>query len=144
MKAIYTAEATATGGREGRVRSTDGALQLDLAMPKELGGPGGVATNPEQLFAAGYAACFENAIRHAARRKKLPVGQSSVTARVGIGPDGSGGFGLTVELHARLPELDREEAEQIVAAAHRVCPYSNAIRGNVDVQVVVDPAPEVI
>jgi Ohr subfamily peroxiredoxin len=144
MKAIYTAEATATGGREGRVRSSDGALQLDLAMPKELGGPGGVATNPEQLFAAGYAACFENAVRHAARRQKLRVGQSSVTARVGIGPDGSGGFVLSVELHARLPELDRAEAEQIVAAAHRVCPYSNAVRGNVDVEVVVDPAPEVI
>jgi osmotically inducible protein OsmC len=142
--AIYTAEATAVGGREGRVRSTDGALELDLAIPKELGGPGGRATNPEQLFAAGYAACFENALRHAARRGKLPLGQASVTARVGIGPDGSGGFGLTVELHARLPELDAATAHQIVQLADRLCPYSNAIRGNVEVAVVVDPEPEVI
>ena len=103
-----------------------------------------MATNPEQLFAAGYAACFENAVRHAARRQKLRVGQTSVTARVGIGPDGSGGFGLAVELHVRLPELEADEAGEVVAAAHRVCPYSNAVRGNVDVQVFVDPAPEVI
>jgi lipoyl-dependent peroxiredoxin len=130
MKVLYTAEATAYGGREGRVRSSDGALVADLAIPKELGGPGGPATNPEQLFAAGYAACFENAIR--------------LTARVGIGPDGSGGYGLAVELHARLPELDRDQAEQVVAKAHTVCPYSNAVRGNVEVTVVVDPAPDVI
>jgi lipoyl-dependent peroxiredoxin len=142
--AIYTAEATAVGGREGRVRSTDGALDLDLAIPKELGGPGGRATNPEQLFAAGYAACFENALRHAARQGKLPMGQVSVTARVGIGPNGSGGFGLTVELHARLPDLDPDTAQQIVELADRMCPYSNAIRGNVEVAVVVDPEPEVI
>jgi Ohr subfamily peroxiredoxin len=145
MKVMYTAEATAVGGGEGRLRSTDGALDLDLAIPRALGGPGGVATNPEQLFAAGYAACFENAVRLAARRRKLPVGQASVTGQVGIGPDGSGGFQLSVELHVRLPDhLEGEQAEQVAAAAHRVCPYSNAVRGNVDVQVVVDPAPEVI
>jgi lipoyl-dependent peroxiredoxin len=144
VKVLYTAEATAVGGREGRVRSTDGAIDLDLAIPKELGGPGGMATNPEQLFAAGYAACFENAVRLAARRRKLPIGQASVTARVGIGPNGAGGFGLTVELHVRLPELEPEQANQVASAAHEVCPYSNAVRGNVDVQVVVDPAPEVI
>lgn len=144
MKILYTAEATATGGREGRVRSTDGALDLDLAIPKDLGGPGGVATNPEQLFAAGFAACFENAVRVAARRNKTPAGQASVTARVGIGPNESGGFELSVELHVRLPDLERELAEKIAAAAHRVCPYSNAVRGNVDVRVIVDPAPEVI
>jgi Ohr subfamily peroxiredoxin len=144
MNVLYTAEATAVGGREGRVRSTDGAIDLDLAIPKALGGPGGVATNPEQLFAAGYAACFENAVRLAARRKKQPIGQASVTARVGIGPDGSGGFGLTVELHVRLPELEPEQADEVASAAHQVCPYSNALRGNVDVRVVVDPAPEVI
>jgi lipoyl-dependent peroxiredoxin len=142
--AIYTAEATAVGGREGRVHSTDGALELDLAIPKELGGPGGRATNPEQLFAAGYAACFENAMRHAARQQRLPLGQASVTARVGIGPDGSGGFVLSVELHARLPEQDADTAQQLVEAADRMCPYSNAIRGNVEVAVVVDPEPEVI
>lgn len=144
MKVVYTAEATAVGGREGRVRSTDGAIDLDLAIPKELGGPGGMATNPEQLFAAGYAACFENAVRLAARRRKLPIGQASVTARVGIGPDGAGGYGLNVELHVRLPELEPEQANQVASAAHEVCPYSNAVRGNVDVQVMVDPAPEVI
>ena len=144
MKVLYTAEATAHGGREGRVRSTDGALVLDLAIPRELGGPGGLATNPEQLFAAGYAACFENAIRLAARRMRLSANGASVTARVGIGPDGSGGFGLAVELHARLLELDRDQAQQVVAKAYDICPYSNAIRGNVEVKVVVDPVPDVI
>jgi osmotically inducible protein OsmC len=144
MKTLYTAEATAVGGREGRVRSSDGALDHDLAIPKELGGPGGIATNPEQLFAAGFAACFENAVRLAGRRNKTPVGQASVTARVGIGPNSSGGFELSVELQVRLPDLDSDVAEQIVADAHQVCPYSNAVRGNVDVQVVVAPAPEVI
>jgi Ohr subfamily peroxiredoxin len=141
---LYTAEATAFGGRAGRVRSTDGALQLELAIPKELGGPGGLATNPEQLFAAGYAACFENAIRHTARGRKLTLGQTSVTARVGIGPNGSDGFGLTVELHASLPDLDADTAREIVDAAHQVCPYSNAIRGNVEVSIVIDPEPDVI
>ena len=144
MKVLYTAEATATGGREGRVRSADGALAADLAIPKELGGPGGQATNPEQLLAAGFAACFDNAIRSVARRKKMPVGQSSVTARVGIGPNDSGGFQLSIELHVRLSELDEEVAEQLAAEAHQVCPFSNAVRGNVDVVIVVDPAPEVI
>lgn len=144
MKVLYTAQATAVGGREGRVRSDDGALILDLALPKQLGGPGGVGTNPEQLFAAGYAACFENAVRHVARHKKLLVGQVSVTARVGIGMKDAGGFGLTVELHVRLPDIEREDAEEIAALAHQTCPYSNAVRGNVDVLLVVDPAPEVI
>jgi Ohr subfamily peroxiredoxin len=144
MNVLYTAQATATGGREGRVRSSDGALNLDLAIPKELGGPGGVATNPEQLFAAGFAACFENAIRLVARRRKMPIGQASVTARVGIGPSDNGGYQLEVELHAQLPDLDRDTAQEIVEAAHQVCPYSNAVRGNVDVVAVVDPAPDVI
>jgi osmotically inducible protein OsmC len=144
MKVLYTAEATATGGREGRVRSDDGALDLDLAIPKELGGPGGLATNPEQLFAAGYSACFDNAMRLVARRMKVALGQESVTAKVGTGPDGSGGYALTVELHIRLPELDNDVAQQLAEAAHRVCPFSNAVRGNIDVTLVVDPAPEVI
>jgi osmotically inducible protein OsmC len=144
MNVLYTAEATAHGGREGRVRSSDGVLVAELAIPKELGGPGGQASNPEQLFAAGYAACFDNAMRLTARRMKLQANGASVTARVGIGPDGSGGYGLTVELRARPPELDRDQAEQVVSKAHTVCPYSNAVRGNVDVTVVVDPAPDVI
>jgi Ohr subfamily peroxiredoxin len=143
-RAVHTAQATATGGREGRVRSSDGALNLDLAIPRELGGPGGVATNPEQLFAAGFAACFENAIRLVARRRRLPIGQASVTARVGIGPTDIGGYQLEVELHAQLPDLDHDTAREIVEAAHQVCPYSNAVRGNVDVVAVVDPAPDVI
>src|SRR5689334_11203462 len=138
MRILYTAEATATGGRDGRVRSSDGALTADLVTPKELGGPGGLATNPEQLFAAGYAACFENAVRHAARRRKVTLGESSVTARVGIGPTGSGGFTLAVELHVRLPDVDPEQAEQIVADADRVCPYSNAVRGNIEVGVTLE------
>ena len=144
MSVLYTAEATARGGREGRVRSSDGALNLELSIPKELGGPGGVATNPEQLFAAGFAACFENAIRLVARRTRVPIGHASVTARVGIGPKDGGGYQLSVELHAQLPELDRDVALELLDAAHLVCPYSNAVRGNVDVVVELDPAPDVI
>lgn len=144
MTALYTAEATATGGREGRVRSSDGALSLELTTPKELGGPGGVLSNPEQLFAAGYAACFENAVRHVGRRRKIRVGETSVTARVGIGRNDDGGFGLSVELHVRLPELEADTAREIVAEADRVCPFSNAVRGNIDVHVTVEPLPDVI
>ena len=144
MKVLYTAEATARGGREGRVRSSDGALNLELAIPKELGGPGGVATNPEQLLAAGFAACFENAARLVARRRKVQIGQASVTARVGIGPDDAGGFQLRVELHVQLPDLDEDTANSIATDAHHVCPFSNAVRGNVEVVVTVDPAPQVI
>jgi Ohr subfamily peroxiredoxin len=144
VKVLYTAEATATGGRQGHVRSSDGALNLDLVTPKELGGPGGAATNPEQLFAAGYAACFDNAVRLVARRKRMPLGEASVTARVGIGPNDAGGFELDVELHVRLPEFDREQAEQLAREAHQICPYSNATRGNIDVRIVIDPALEVV
>ena len=144
MNVLYTAEATARGGREGRVRSSDGALNLELSIPKELGGPGGVATNPEQLFAAGFAACFENAIRLVARRRRVQIGHASVTARVGIGPTDGGGYQLAVELHAQLPELEREMALEVLEAAHLVCPYSNAVRGNVEVVVELDPAPDVI
>jgi osmotically inducible protein OsmC len=144
MKVLYTAVATATGGRQGRVRSSDGALAVDLALPTELGGPGGLATNPEQLFAAGYAACFDNAMRRVARERKVPIGQTSVTGKVGIGRNDAGYYELEVELHVQLPDLERDVAEQIVAAAHRICPYSNAVRGNVDVKVVLDPAPEVV
>ena len=144
MNVLYTAEATASGGREGHARSSDGALNLDLVIPKELGGPGGVATNPEQLFAAGFAACFENALRVIARRRRLPLGQSSVTGRVGIGMNESRGFDLRVELRVRLPDVDSTVAEELVDQAHSVCPYSNAVRGNIEVLTVVEPAPEVI
>jgi lipoyl-dependent peroxiredoxin len=144
VKVLYTAEATAVGGRQGRVRSSDGVLALDLVTPKELGGAGGMATNPEQLFAAGYAACYENAVRRVARLRKIHLGDTSVTARVGIGPDDEGGFRLCVELHVRTSELEPEQAQQIAEAAHQICPYSKATRGNIDVKIAVDPEPDVI
>jgi Ohr subfamily peroxiredoxin len=131
---LYTASATATGGRDGAARSDDGNLDVKLAVPKGLGGPGGAGTNPEQLFAAGYAACFGSAIGHVARMQKLKPGPISVSARVDIGPAGKG-FGLQVELVASLPDLPRDQAEELVRAAHEVCPYSNATRGNIVVDV---------
>jgi Ohr subfamily peroxiredoxin len=133
MAAVYTAVATATGeGRNGSARSSDGLLDLDLAVPEEMGGAGG-ATNPEQLFAAGYAACFHNALKVVARRQKVAVDGSAVTAEVGIGPNGQGGYALEVTLRIELGSLDRPAAEALVEAAHQVCPYSNATRGNVPV-----------
>ena len=138
MKALYTTRATANGGRAGRVRSADGVLQLDLAVPKELGGAGGRATNPEQLFAAGYAACFESAVRHIAQEQKKKLTDASVTATVGVGPGEQGGFALAVELEVSVKGLDRAEAQKIVDLAHNVvCPYSNALRGNVEVKVTL-------
>ncbi|WTI06628.1 organic hydroperoxide resistance protein [Micromonospora sp. NBC_00821] len=137
MQVVYTASATATGdGRDGHVETSDGTFTLDLAVPKEMGGAGGAA-NPEQLFAAGYAACFHSALRLVARRAKADVTGSVVGAEVGIGPNGNGGFGLTVQLVVDLPAAPREVAEQIVEQAHQVCPYSNATRGNVDVTLTV-------
>ncbi|MBQ1020468.1 organic hydroperoxide resistance protein [Micromonospora sp. D93] len=137
MQVLYTASATATGdGRDGHVETSDGTLALDLAVPKEMGGAGSAA-NPEQLFAAGYAACFHSALRVVARRAKADVTGSVVNAEVGIGPNGSGGFGLTAQLVVDLPAVPREVAEQLVEQAHQVCPYSNATRGNVDVTLTV-------
>jgi osmotically inducible protein OsmC len=139
MPAIYTAYATSTGeGRNGHVRSSDGSIDLDLAIPKEMGGPGGALSNPEQLFAAGYAACFHSALKLIAGKQKLDITGSTVTGEVGIGPNGSGGFGLEVVLRFSFGTLDQAAAESLVAAAHEVCPYSNATRGNIDVQLVVD------
>ena len=137
MKVLYEAEATAWGGREGRSASSDGVLDLQLAIPKEMGGPGGRFTNPEQLFATGYASCFHSALKLVARADKIDVSESAVTARVGIGPMDSGGFGLEVELEAELPGVERSVAEGLMARAHQVCPYSNATRGNVDVTLTV-------
>lgn len=137
MKALYTASATAQGGRRGHVASSDGLLKLDLSMPEGLGGPGGDGTNPEQLFAAGYAACFENALRRVAGQQKKDVTDASVTARVSIGRHPEGGFGLEAELIGRLPNLAREEAEALMEDAHQVCPYSRATRGNIDVRLSV-------
>ncbi len=138
MKVLYTATATASGGREGRVRSSDGILDLELSMPKELGGSGRAATNPEQLFAAGYAACFENALLRAAREAKTPIEGSEVTAAVGIGRKEETRFALTVALTVKIPHLDHAQAEKLVNQAHdEICPYSNATRGNVDVSVTL-------
>jgi Ohr subfamily peroxiredoxin len=137
IDAIYTAEATAWGGREGHSASSDGVLDLQLRIPKEMGGPGGPFTNPEQLFATGYASCFHSALKLVAGGAKVDVSDSAVTARVGIGPDGRGGFGLKVDLEAELPGVERSVAEGLVAKAHEVCPYSNATRGNIDVSLTV-------
>ena len=137
MEALYTAQATSTGlGRNGHVASSDGALELDLSIPKEMGGAGGAGTNPEQLFAAGYAACFHSALQAVARKEKVSVRDSSVAAAVGIGKQGEG-FGLTVELAVSLPGLEPEAAQKLVDAAHQMCPYSNATRGNIDVNLRV-------
>lgn len=132
MNVLYTAEATAWGGREGRVLSSDKVLELDLSMPTGLGGPGGDKTNPEQLFAAGYSACFHSALKLVAAGDKIDVSQSAVTAKVSIGADDQG-FGLQVELEAELPDLEQAVAEDLVRRAHEVCPYSRATRGNIEV-----------
>jgi Ohr subfamily peroxiredoxin len=134
---LYTAKATSTGAaRAGHVESSDGVLTFDLAIPKELGGAGGAATNPEQLFAAGYSACFHSAVQLVARREKTKVDGSSVTAEVSLGKQGEG-FGLSVELVVSLPGIEEALADKLVAAAHQVCPYSNATRGNIDVTLTV-------
>jgi Ohr subfamily peroxiredoxin len=133
VKVLYTAAAMSTGdARNGHVRSSDGRLDFDLAIPKEMGGSGD-ATNPEQLFAAGYAACFHSALKAVTGQRKAKVTDSSVSAEVGIGPNDAGGFGLTVALHVELSGVDQATADELVAAAHQVCPYSNATRGNIEV-----------
>ena len=134
----YRTSARATGGRDGHSATLDGALDVKLSRPKELGGAGGSGVNPEQLFAAGYAACFLSAMQFVATQggPKVPPG-ADVTATVGIGPRSEGGFGLEIALEVSLPGLDRAEAEALVAKAHEVCPYSNATRNNVDVQVSI-------
>ncbi len=136
MPAIYTAVATATGeGRNGHTRSSDGRVDLDLAIPKEMGGSGDGA-NPEQLFAAGYAACFHSALKRVASQAQEKIGNSSVTAEVGIGPNDAGGFGLEVALHVELGGVDQATGESLVSSAHQLCPYSNATRGNIPVTLV--------
>ncbi|BCJ48143.1 organic hydroperoxide resistance protein [Actinoplanes ianthinogenes] len=138
MTAIYTASATATGdGRNGHVRSSDGVLDFDLAIPKEMGGPGGALTNPEQLFAAGYAACFHSALKRVASAQKVTLTDTAITVDVGIGQLPSGGFGLSATIEAELPGLPEEQATALLEAAHQLCPYSNATRGNVEVQLTL-------
>jgi Ohr subfamily peroxiredoxin len=133
MKVLYTTAATAEGGRDGRTYSADGSLDLRIVPPPELGGPQGVdGTDPETLFAAGYASCFHNAVKLIAGHKKIEHEQSTVTAEVDFGPTGSGGFGMGVRLHVNLPGVDAETAERLVRRAHKHCPYSNATRGNIE------------
>jgi Ohr subfamily peroxiredoxin len=137
MNVLYTATAHATGdGRNGHARSDDGYVDLDLRIPTEMGGPGG-ATNPEELFAAGYAACFHSALKLVAGQRKLDVTGTEVSASIGIGPNDSGGFELTAALVVYAPKLDRDTAQALTEAAHEVCPYSNATRGNIEVDLSV-------
>jgi osmotically inducible protein OsmC len=133
-KRLYTATATATSGRDGRVKSDDGNLDVAVVPPRELGGSGAPGTNPEQLFAAGYSACFGSALGLVARKQKITTGPVNITAHVTLGPVGPA-YGLAVEIVAHIPELPREQAEALLHAAHQVCPYSNATRGNIAVDV---------
>jgi osmotically inducible protein OsmC len=143
MKVLYTTKATSTGGRTGHSKTVDGILDLDLVTPKELGGqgnaPGGKGTNPEQLFACGYSACFLGAMKFVASQEKLKISDdTTVTATVGVGPRDDGkGFGIDVELAIHVPSLDRAAAEALVQKAHVVCPYSHAIKASVDVRLKV-------
>jgi Ohr subfamily peroxiredoxin len=135
---LYTARATARGGREGEVVSDDGVLDLLLAHPKELGGPGGDKTNPEQLFAAGYAACFHSALKRVAGQEKLDVAESTITAQVSLGIDDKA-FGLAVTLVGQFPNLESEQGKELMEKAHQVCPYSRATRDNIEVNLEVAP-----
>lgn len=138
MQILYTANATATGGRDGRATSDDQQLDVQLSTPKTLGGAGGAGTNPEQLFAAGYSACFIGAMKFVAAAEKITLAKDvSVNGLVGIGPNGQGGFGIAVALNISLPGMDRAAAEALVSKAHEVCPYSNATRGNVEVALTI-------
>lgn len=134
VKALYRTSATAKGGREGSARSEDGRLEVTLSTPKELGGAGGPGTNPEQLFAAGYSACFLGALKVAGQQLKLSIpADASISATVGIGPRSEGGFGITADLLIKLPGVAREDAQRLVETAHQICPYSNATRNNLEV-----------
>lgn len=141
-RALYTAEATVTGGRAaGHGRTSDGALDVQLRTPKEMGGDGG-GTNPEQLFAVGYAACFESALSVVARRERVEIGDASIDSRVSLFPTEKRGFALAVALDVTLPQVeDPEQAVRLVAAAHQVCPYSNATRGNIAVDLTANGRP---
>ena len=138
VNVIYKTSATATGGRDGSAKSDDGSVDVRLVVPKEMGGPGGVGANPEKLFAAGYSACFLGAMKAVSSGVGVKVpADATVTAAIGFGPRSEGGYGITAELAISLPGVEREAAERLVQAAHEVCPYSNATRGNVNVGLVV-------
>jgi Ohr subfamily peroxiredoxin len=141
LRILYTAEATVTGGREGHGRTSDGRVDVALDVPRELGGSGGPGTNPEQLFAIGYAACFQSALLRIAAGRKLDLRDSQITARVGLGALSSGGFGLTAALELAAPQLTRDQALDLMARAHRDCPYSRATRGNIEVTLSVGGLP---
>ncbi|AQW89152.1 organic hydroperoxide resistance protein [Elizabethkingia anophelis] len=137
MKTLYTIGATATGGRNGHVKSDNGVLELEVRYPKGLGGANDDYANPEMLFAAGYSACFDSALNLVIKSAKIKTGETTVTAKVGIGQIENGGFGLEVELHANIPGVTIEEAQDLIEKAHQVCPYSNATRGNIEVKLTV-------
>ncbi len=137
MKILYTAEATVHGGRAGEARSSDGKLVVKLSPPTEMGGSG-EGTNPEQLFAVGYAACFQSVLMRVAQREQVDASQSAITSKVGIGPNGQGGFGLEVELIVSIPGVDTATGTKILELAHEVCPYSNATRGNIPVKLTFE------
>ena len=141
MKPLYTAVATARGGREGEVVSDDGVIDLTLAYPKEIGGPDGDHSNPEQLLAAGYAACFHNALRRVAKERELDIEPSELTAKVTLGQRDDKTFELAVTLVGALPTLDPAQGDELMDAAHQVCPFSRATRGNVEVTLELAPAP---
>lgn len=137
MKTIYTIGATAKGGRNGKVISDNGILDLEVRMPKALGGANDDYANPEMLFAAGYSACFDSALNLVIKQSKIETGETTVTANVSIGQIENGGFGLAVELHANIPNVTLEQAQELIEKAHAVCPYSNATRGNIEVKLTV-------
>lgn len=137
MKTLYNTSVTATGGRDGHVKSDNGILELDVRTPKALGGKNDDFANPEMLFAAGYAACFDSALNLMIKKNKSAAGQTTVTAEVGIGPNDQGGFGLEVALQVNVPGVSLQEAQSLVEQAHQVCPYSNATRNNIDVSLQV-------
>ena len=139
MKAIYTTKATVTGGRAGKAKSSDGNLDIELSVPKEFGGPGGKGTNPEQLFAAGYAACFESAMRHRANLRKIEAGDASIDSKVHLYQKEEGGFKLGVEFDITMPSFtDPAAIQDLLEDTHRTCPYSNATRGNIEVKINVN------
>jgi Ohr subfamily peroxiredoxin len=135
MKAMYTAEATATGGRNGHVKSSNDILDLQVRTPKAMGGANDEYANPEMLFAAGYSACFDSALNLMIKKGKIKTGETSVNAKISIGEIENGGFGLAAELVVNIPKVSLEQAQELVEQAHQVCPYSNATRGNIEVKL---------
>lgn len=137
MKTLYTTQATATGGRNGQVKSENGVLEVEVRHPKALGGANEDFANPEMLFAAGYSACFDSALNLVIKNEKITTGETTVSAKVSIGQNDAGGFGLEAELHANIPGVTMEVAQELIEKAHNVCPYSNATRGNMPVKLTV-------